>query len=72
MPANGVGGNPPSVLHSWQSPERRAAPFGGGANVHSHKKVLRSAAETDELLAEEGGTNIHSDACECPRRAPTR
>jgi len=48
IPANGVGGNPTSVLHRWQLRERRAAPFVSGAAAYvlsaDRKKILYSAA----------------------------
>lgn len=56
--ANGVGGNPTSVLHRYQVKERRAAPFVPGASEYSisadRKKVLYQAngswtvADTDK------------------------
>jgi len=49
VPANGVGGNPTSVLHRYQIKERRAAPFVAGATDFSlsadRKKVLYQSGE---------------------------
>lgn len=47
VPANGVGGNPTSVLHRYQLKERKAAPYAPGATAYvvsaDRKKVLFQA-----------------------------